>query len=165
MTMRFGILLAALTSYSASLHFSFSDGTPLAMHGKTYVWCGKWDDGTIVRTLRVQQGSPLGPPRWSLEIRLTLARRDRRIVLPTLSGRTAAMFVGDPRNELEASTDSERSRGSLTVVGDVNCRPGSTVRLSVDATLASEGAGGRSIRVRGTFLGAVAGTPAPGVQP
>jgi len=162
--MRLGILLAALTASTASLHFSFADGKPLAMRGKTYVWCGKWDDGMHVQTMRIQQGSPFSPPWWSLEVRLTLARRGRRIAFPTLSGRTAALFVADPRKNVEASTDSERSRGSLTVLGDVSCRPGSTVRLSVGATLAGEEAGGRSIRVAGTFLGTVGRTPAPGVQ-
>lgn len=135
------------------------------MHGRTYVWCGKWDDGTNVRTLRFQQGSVLAPPWWMFEVRVELARRGHAIVFPALVGRTGTMFVGDRRTQLEASADSERSRGSVTILGNVSCRPGSKVRLSVHATLASEETGGPSIQVRGTFGGTVGTTPAPGVQP
>jgi hypothetical protein len=75
------------------------------------------------------------------------------------------MFVADRRTRLEASADSERSRGSITVLDDVSCRPGSPVRVSVRATLASEEAGGPAVKVGGTFVGSVSRTPAPGVQP
>src|SRR5207248_1653319 len=51
--------------------FFWANGTTLAMHGKTYVWCGHWDDGNKVRTLRVQQGSPFTPPWWMIEVRLS----------------------------------------------------------------------------------------------
>jgi len=125
-----------------SLRFARADGSTLAMHGRTYVWCGKWDDGTNVRTLRIQQGAVLSPPWWTLEFRVDLGRRGYRIALPTLVGRTGTMFVADRRTRLEASTDSERSRGSITILDDVRCRPGSLVRVSVRATLASEEAGG-----------------------
>jgi hypothetical protein len=149
----------------SSLSLSWPDGSRLAIAGKTYVWCGKWDDGAEVRTLRLQQGSPLRPPWWSLEVRLTDARRGRRITFPVLVGRRATIFVSFPRRHLEASTDSERSRGSLRLLSDVSCRPGWLVRFSVAARIASEYAGGISVYMRGTFTGRVGRTTAPGVQP
>ena len=148
-----------------SILFHWTDGRVLAIRGKTYIWCGRWDDGANVRTLRIQQSSPFAPPWWFLELRLTLARRGRHIAFPTLSGRTATMFVAYPRKGLEASTGGERSRGSLTILGAVTCRPGSHVWLRVSGRLASEEAGGPSVDVRGTFAGSVGTTPAPGVQP
>jgi len=148
-----------------SLRFARADGSTLAMHGRIYVWCGKWDDGTNVRTLRIQQGAVLSPPWWMLEFRVDLGRRGYRIALPTLVGRTGTMFLADRRSRLEASADSEGSRGSITILDDVSCRPGSPVRVSVRATLASEEAGGAAIKVGGTFVGRVGLTPAPGVQP
>src|SRR5881398_3709366 len=111
------LVAAALVSASAtassppSLHFAWADGSAVAMRGKTYVWCGKWDDGANVRTLRIQQGSPFTPPWWMVEIRLSLARRGRTIRFPALVGKTATMFVTYPRKQLEASAESERSRG------------------------------------------------------
>ena len=150
---------------TGSLRFATAGGTPLAMGGKTYVWCGKWDDGTNVRTLRLQQGSVLAPPWWMFEVRVALGRRGHAIVFPALVGRTGTMFVGDRRTHLEASADSERSRGTVTILDDVSCRPGSRVRLRVRATLASEEAGGSSVRISGVFVGRVGTTPAPGVQP
>jgi hypothetical protein len=118
-----------------------------------------------VRTLRIQQGSPLAPPWWTIEVRVALARRGRRISFPTLTGRTASMFAGFPHKQLEASSDSERSRGSLTILDDVSCRPGSRVRLRVSGRLAAEESGGPSVDVAGTFTGVVGTRPAPGVQP
>lgn len=156
---------AQAATSGSSLRFASADGAALAMRGKTYVWCGKWDDGTNVRTLRVQQGSVLAPPWWMFEVRVALGRRGYRIGFPALVGRTGSMFVGDRRTGLEASAESERSRGSVTILDGMSCRPGSLVRLSVRATLASEEAGGPSIRVSGVFAGAVGTTPAPGVQP
>jgi hypothetical protein len=152
-------------SSATPLRFSWSSGSSLAVRGKTYVWCGTWDDGANVRTLRIQQSSPFSPPWWFLEIRVTIARRARRIAFPSLSGRKATMFVAYPRRRLEASSDSEHAQGSVTILGDVTCRPGSPVRLSVRATLASEETGGPSVDVHGTFVGRVGTTPAPGVQP
>ena len=149
----------------ASLRFASANGAPLAMRGKTYVWCGKWDDGTNVRTLRIQQGSVLAPPWWTFEVLLKLGRRGHTIHFPALVGRTGTMFAGDRRKNLEASADSERSRGTVTILDDVSCRPGTRVRVSVRATLASEEAGGPSIRAGGVFAGTVGTTPAPGVQP
>jgi hypothetical protein len=96
---------------------------------------------------------------------VSLGRRGHAIVFPALVGRTGTMFVGDRRKQLEASADSERSRGTVTILDDVGCRPGTRVRFSVRATFASEEAGGPSIRVSGTFTGVVGTTPAPGVQP
>jgi hypothetical protein len=148
-----------------SLRFAWANGSALAIRGKTYVWCGKWDDGTNVRTLRVQQGSPFSPPWWSFEVLVGLGSRGRRIMFPVLIGRSGTMFVAYPRKQLEASADSERSRGTVTILDAVSCRPGSRVRLSVRATLAGEEAGGPSLRVSGTFTGTVGTTPAPGVQP
>jgi hypothetical protein len=164
------VVVAAAAAQAAGppashLRFAWTDGSRLDIRGKTYVWCGKWDDGANVRTLRIQQGSPLSPPWWSLEVRVALGRGGHVIVLPTLVGRTGTMFVAYPRRQLEASADSERSRGRVTILDDVNCRPGSRVRLAVSATLASEEAGGPSVVVRGTFAGGVGTTPAPGVQP
>lgn len=75
------------------------------------------------------------------------------------------MFAGHARKQLEASSDSERSRGSLTILDDVSCRPGSRVRLRISAHLASEESGGPSVEVAGTFSGVVGTRPAPGVQP
>ena len=162
-------LAAAVAGQAAapviSPRFATPKGASLAMHGKTYVWCGKWDDGTSVRTLRIQQGSVFAPPWWMFEVLVTLGRRGHTIHFPALVGRTGSMFVGDRRTQLEASADSERSRGRVTILDDVNCRPGSRVRLAVSATLASEEAGGPSVVVRGTFAGGVGTTPAPGVQP
>jgi hypothetical protein len=152
-------------SSGTPLRFVWTDGSALKVAGKTYVWCGNWDDGAAVRTLRIQQSSPFSPPWWSLEIRLTLARRGRKVAFPALMGRTGTMFVAYPRKRLEASADSERSRGSITILGDVSCRPGSPVRLSIRAKLASEEAGGPSIRVSGTFVGKVGTAAAPGVNP
>src|SRR5437773_1763707 len=83
----------------AGLGFHWSDGSPLAVRGTVYVWCGKWDDGFDVRTLRIQQGSPFAPPWWSIEVRVALADRGRRITFPTLSGRSASMFAGYPRKQ------------------------------------------------------------------
>ncbi len=150
---------------ASSFRFAWSDGSRLDIRGETYVWCGRWDDGANVRTLRIQEGSPLSPPWWSLEVRVALGRRGHVIVLPTLVGRTGTMFVAYPRRQLEASADSERSRGRVTILDDVTCWPGSRVRLAVSATLASEEAGGPSVVVRGTFTGRVGTTPGPGVQP
>jgi hypothetical protein len=158
-------LLAAAAPVGGQLRLAWTDGSPLQVRGKTYVWCGKWDDGAGVRTLRIQQSSPLSPPWWSLEVRVSIARRGQRIVFPALVGRTGTMFVGYPRKQLEASADAERSRGALTILGDVTCRPGSPVRLSVRGTLAGEQAGGASIRVSGTFTGRIGTTPGPGVNP
>jgi hypothetical protein len=149
---------------AAPLRFAWANGSQLEVRGKTYVWCGKWDDGANVRTLRIQQSSPFSPPWWFIEIRVTIARRGRQIAFPTLSGRTATMFVAYPRRQLEASADSERSRGSVKILADVSCRPGSPVRLSIRARLASEEAG-PSIDARGTIAGSVGTTAAPGVQP
>jgi hypothetical protein len=163
-----GAAVAAVSAPAAPsdpLRFARTSGAALAIGGKTYVWCGKWDDGTSVRTLRIQQSSPLSPPWWMLEVRVALARRGHRIAFPVLSGRTATMFAADPGKGLEVSADSERSHGTVAILDDVSCRPGSRVRLSVRATLAGEEAGGRSLQVRGTFVGTVGTTPAPGVQP
>ncbi len=157
--------VGAAPSAVGPLRFAWANGSVLDIRGRTYVWCGKWDDGANVRTLRIQQSSPFSPPWWFIEVRLTLARRGRRIAFPTLFGRTATMFVAYPRRQLEASADSERSRGSVTILGDVSCRPGSPVRLSVRTSLASEEAGGPSVQVSGTFVGRVGTTAAPGVQP
>jgi hypothetical protein len=153
------------TPFATALRFAWSGGSSLEVRGKTYVWCGKWDDGASVRTLRIQQGSPFSLPWWFLEVRVSIARRGRRIAFPTLSGRTATMFVAYPRRQLEVSTDSERSRGLLTILGDVSCQPGSLVLLVVQARLASEEASGLSINARGTFVGRVGTAAAPGVQP
>jgi hypothetical protein len=161
-------ILAAGVAVAASpsaLRFTWANGSTLALSGQTYVWCGKWDDGANVRTLRIQQSSPFSPPWWMLEVQVGLAHAGRTIRFPVLSGRTGSMFVAYPRRRLEASTDSERSRGSLTILGDASCRPGSRVRLAVRATLAGEEAGTPSIAVRGTFTGTVGTTPAPGVNP
>ena len=154
-----------MPALAAALVFHWSDGRPLAVPGTVYVWCGKWDDGFDVQTLRIQQGSPFSPPWWSIEVRVASARRGRRIAFPTLSGRSASMFAGYPRKRLEASSDSERSSGAITIVDDVTCRPGSRVRLRVSAHLAAEESGGPSIDVAGTFAGVVGTRPAPGVQP
>ena len=159
------IALPAVPALAAGLGFHWSDGRPLGVRGTVYVWCGKWDDGFDVRTLRIQQSSPFAPPWWSIEVRAALARRGRRVAFPTLSGRNASMFAGHPRKQLEASSDSERSRGSLTILDDVSCRPGSRVLLKVSAHLASEESGGPSVDVAGTFSGVVGTRPAPGVQP
>jgi hypothetical protein len=118
-----------------------------------------------VRTLRIQQGSVFAPPWWMFEVLVTLARRGHTIHFPALVGKTGSMFVGDRRTQLEASADSERSRGTVTILDDVSCKPGSRVRVSFRATLASEEAGGPSIQVRGVFDGTVGTKPAPGVQP
>jgi len=75
------------------------------------------------------------------------------------------MFAGYPRKQLEASSDSERSRGSLTILYEVSCRPGAYVRVRVDAHLAAEESGGPSVDVTGTFTGVVGTRAAPGVQP
>jgi len=150
---------------ASALRFVWADGSSLDMPGKTYVWCGRWDDGTNIRTLRIQQGSPLSPPWWFLEVRVTLGNRGHTIPFPTLVGRTGTMFVAYPRRQLEVSADSERSRGAVTILENVSCRPGSRVRFGVRARLASEEAGGPSIDVRGTFVGSVGKTAAPGVQP
>jgi hypothetical protein len=135
------------------------------MHGRTYVWCGKWDDGTSVRTLRIQQGSVLAPPWWMFEVLVTLGRRGHVIHFPALVGRTGSMFVGDRRTNLEASADGERSRGTVTILDDVSCKPGSPIRVRFRAMLAGEEAGGTSIGVSGIFEGTVGTKPAPGVQP
>jgi hypothetical protein len=158
-------LAAGAAATTRSLRFRWEDGTRLAVHGRTYVWCGSWDDGTRIQTLRIQQSSPFSPPWWFLEVRLKLARKGRRIVFPVLSGRSAEMFVAYPAKGLEASTASERSRGSLAILGNNSCRPGSRVSVSVRATLASEEAGGPSIDVAGLLVGSIEGVPAPGVQP
>jgi hypothetical protein len=160
-----GAAVAQAGAASSSLRFSLANGSALAMHGKTYVWCGNWDDGTNARTLRVQQGSVLAPPWWTFEVLVSLGRRGHAITFPALVGRTGTMFVGDRRRQLEASAESERSRGKVTILDDVSCRPGTHVRLSVRAALASEETGGPSIRVSGTFTGTVGTTPAPGAQP
>jgi hypothetical protein len=68
------------------------------------------------------------------------------------------MFAGYPRKQLEASSGSERSRGSVTILDGVSSRPGSRVRLKVSAHLAAEESGGPSVDVAGTFTGVV-GTP------
>jgi hypothetical protein len=99
------------------------------------------------------------------EVLVTLGRRGHTIHFPALVGRTGSMFVGDRRTQLEASADSERSRGTVTILDDVSCKPGSRVQVSFRATLASEEAGGPSIRVSGVFAGTVGTRPAPGVQP
>ena len=160
-----GAAVAQAGAASSSLRFSFTNGSALAMRGKTYVWCGNWDDGTNVRTLRIQQGSVLAPPWWTFEVLVSLGRRGHAMTFPALVGRTGTMFVGDRRRQLEASADSERSRGTVTLLDGVSCRPGARVRFSVRATLASEESGGHSVQVRGTFTGTVGTTPAPGVQP
>jgi hypothetical protein len=147
------------------LRFGSTAGVPLRVRGRTYVWCGKWDDGARVRTLRIQQSSLLTPPWWFLEIRLAIARRGQTVAFPQLTGRNATMFVGSAPTHLETSAESEGSRGSMVILGDVSCRPGSRVRIRVRAHLASEEAGGRSVEVDGTFVGRVGSTPAPGVQP
>jgi len=159
------IALLAVPALAAGLGFHWSDGRPLAVRGTVYVWCGKWDDGFDVRTLRIQQGSPFAPPWWSIEVRVALADRGRRITFPTLSGRSASMFAGYPRKQLEASSDKELSRGSLTILDDVSCRPRSRVRVKVSVHLAAEESGGPSVDVAGTFTGVVGTRPAPGVQP
>ena len=163
------VLLAAVLAVTAGssgpLRFTWSNGSGLAMGGKTYVWCGKWDDGANVRTLRIQQGSPFAPPWWTAEVRLSLARRGRAVRFPALVGKTASMFVSQPRKQLEASADSERSRGSLTVLDDVSCTPGSRVRVRIDATLAGEETGTPPVAVHGTFTGTVGTKAAPGVSP
>jgi hypothetical protein len=145
--------------------FAWASGSQLPIGGRTYVWCGKWDDGTGVRTLRVQQSSPFAPPWWMLEVRVALGRGGHTIVFPALKGRTATMFAADPRQGLEASAESERSHGTISILDDISCRPGSHVRLGIRATLAGEEAGGRSIRISGTFVGTVGTKAAPGVQP
>ena len=165
---RLAILLAAgiATVPSAGApRFLLADGRSLEMHGRVYVWCGRWDDGARIRTLRIQQGSPLAPPWWSIEIQVRLARRGVRVRLPTLSGRTASVFVGDPHRDVEASSDGERSSGSLTILSDAHCAAGTPIRLRIDARLAAEEAGGPSVRVEGSFVGVVGRQPGPGVQP
>jgi hypothetical protein len=159
------VAVSAPAAPSDPLRFAWASGEALAIRGKTYVWCGKWDDGTSVRTLRIQQSSPFSPPWWMLEVRVALGRRGHTVAFPALSGRTATMFAADPGKRLEVSADSERSHGTVAILDDVSCRPGSRVRLSIRATLAGEEAGGPSLRVRGTFIGTVGTTPAPGVQP
>jgi len=156
--------LSAALLGAAPPSFTRPDGTALRMNGKVYVWCGKWDDGANVRTLRIQQGSPFSPPWWMVEIRLSVARRGATVAFPTLTGKTGTMFVSQPRTQVEASADSERSRGSLTVLDDVTCRRGSHVRVRIRATLAGEESGTPSITVRGTFTGTVGTTVAPGVS-
>jgi hypothetical protein len=156
---------AVIAGSPGSLRLTWADGSALAVKGKQYVWCGKWDDGADVRTVRIQQGSPFSPPWWMVEIRLSLARRGRTVHFPVLVGKSTTMFVAYPRKQLEASAESERSKGSLTVLGDVTCRPGSPVRLGIHATLAGEEAGTPSIAVDGTFVGTMGTTPAPGVGP
>jgi hypothetical protein len=162
-------LAAAVAAQAAapmiSPRFATPKGASLAMHGTTYVWCGKWDDGTSVGTLRIQQGSVSAPPWWMFEVLVTLGRRGHVIHFPALVGRTGSMFVGDRRTNLEASADSERSQGTVTILDAVSCKPGSQIRLRFRATLAGEEAGGTSIRVSGIFDGRVGTKPAPGVQP
>ena len=75
------------------------------------------------------------------------------------------MFAGYPRKQLEASSDTELSRGSLTILDDVSCRPRSRVRVKVSVHLAAEESGGPSVDVAGTFTGVVGTRPAPGMQP
>ena len=159
--------IAAVTAAQAAagaadtLVFTRTDGSLLPMRGKTYVWCGKWDDGRNVRALRIQQGSWPATRWWMFEVRVALAHRGQSIALPVLVGPTATMFVGDRRSHIEASAESERSRGMATFLADAGCRPGTQVRLSLRATLASEQTGGPSVRVSGTFTGTVGTTPAP----
>jgi hypothetical protein len=101
-------------SSGTPLRFVWTDGSALKVAGKTYVWCGNWDDGAAVRTLRIQQSSPFSPPWWFLEIRLKLARRGRKVAFPALMGRTGTMFVAYPRKRLEAQrTASARGGRSL----------------------------------------------------
>jgi hypothetical protein len=114
---------------------------------------------------RVVLAAGLAPPWWMVEIRLSLARHGRTIPFPALTGKTATMFAAYPRKQLEASAESERSRGSLTVLDDVTCRSGSPVRVRIRATLAGEETGTPSITIGGTFAGAVGTTAAPGVNP
>jgi hypothetical protein len=159
------VLAATIAGQPGSLRLTWADGSALAVDGKSYVWCGKWDDGTNVRTLRVQQGSPLSPPWWMFEVRVALARRGHVVRFPVLVGRSATMFAAYPRRQLEASAESERSRGTATILDDVSCQPGTRVRVSVRATLAGEKAGTPSITVRGTFAGTIGTRPGPGVNP
>jgi hypothetical protein len=95
------------------------------------------------------------------EVRVELARRGHTIAFPVLVGPKASMFVGDRPSNLEASAESERSRGKVTFLDDVSCRLGGPVRLSVHATLAGEQTGGPSVRVDGTFTATVGTTAAP----
>jgi hypothetical protein len=140
-------------------------GKLVEMRGETYVWCGHWDDGADVRTLRIQQGSPFAPPWWSLELRVALARGGTTIAMPALVSHRAAIFVSDPRREIEASSDSERSRGRIAILDDASCHAGSHIRVTIDTTLAGEASGTPSVVVHGTFAGVVGTKPAPGVGP
>ena len=158
-------LATAVASTPSSPRFTWADGSALPISGETHVWCGKWDDGANIRTLRIQEGSPLSPPWWMLEVRVSIAHAGHTIRFPVLNGRTATMFVAYPRRQLEASAESERSRGSVTVLDGVSCRPGALVRLAVHTTLAGEQTGTPSIAVRGTFAGVVGTTAGPGVNP
>ena len=73
----------------------------------------------------------------------------------TLAGPTAQRFTASPATVAPGAKVTFAMRAT----------PGARVRVGFRATLASEEAGGPSIRVSGLFAGTVGTKPAPGVQP
>lgn len=150
------VLAGAPAAAEAKLVFEREDGTVIRSAAPR-VWCGPWDEEVATPTLHV------GTRSWHLgAVRRDLLRGKaftfpHSFVFDEPSG--AELFVAAPP-DIEASTDTERSRGRLFFTR-ISCRPGAIVAFRIDAVVGSEFGDGEPVTVRGRFRGRVGTVSGP----
>ncbi len=147
---------ATTTVVVDSLAFMRTDSTFAAMGTTPLVCCGLYDPSFVnERAIRVVLYDPANQKAgWQILILIDRAQAGAAVTLPTAPVAPSkvpavSMFVADLGNDL--SSDADESSGTITV-HSFSCGPTAIqIDFSVDATLASEFAGGPPMSVKGTF--------------
>jgi hypothetical protein len=147
---------AAASADASGLTIAGPNGAPIRFAGTPTVACGPWEPGVARRTIHVELRER--GRGWELHAVLADVEGGGRVHFPAdvlgADPRGALLFVYRRQALIEASTNEEEATGWLSF-SQASCELGATVAFAVHARLGSELAGGRAVRVDGSFTGVV----------
>jgi hypothetical protein len=153
-----------------SPRFTTGSGTEISLDGEAATWCGPFTNANgeelPAETLYVFQGDSEGEDAaaWMVRAVVDSIRVGRTYRLPSPYGDDIAnpdgfvLFVGVRNRGIEASSTSERSRGTMTFE-KVTCEDGGEVAFRISGTIGSEFLDGEPVRARGSFRDVVGSRP------
>jgi hypothetical protein len=144
-----------------------SDKSTFRVTGDAIAWCGDepddyWRVGALTVMLRLgrdeaQAMADIEVARGSVEAGGAVEfPADVSTEEPNVRGGT--LFVTDPSNEDELSSQVEEGEGTMTVTTAASCTPGSTFAITVDSALGSE-VSDNVVSVSGTVGGTIGPEP------
>ncbi|MGH7461895.1 MAG: hypothetical protein ACREMA_12845, partial [Longimicrobiales bacterium] len=136
--------------------FTRQDGSRVQFpaSSQVFAWCGDWEprEDIKVPSVRVMFGTPGTAPLWYLGAVVSDVKVGQAMAFPNSfvfdQPRSALLYLADPPNE--ASSAEDDASGSVTFE-ELNCRPGGSVRFSINAVLGSEFFEGPRVTVQGSF--------------